>query len=181
MHAGDDRVRGYNETAPRLAIHESGIVEKPEPARPGERRKETPDPLEFSELVRSHRRLHFRTTQAAPDLVEDPVGEARLLTREKGMRDGSIFADRDPWRDIAPMYKLVGTCTEDRAKNGVEPRQRPFLCESRGDCRVETLHIGRHSANDIGKQRRIGLTVLVAVDLVVEPMSGKLADHRFRV
>jgi hypothetical protein len=51
MHSGDDRVRRYDETLPRGAVDEGGVVGQLEPTRPGERCEETPDALELPELV----------------------------------------------------------------------------------------------------------------------------------
>src|ERR1700732_3788432 len=76
MHSSDDRVRRYYETPPRGAVDEGGVIDEPEPARPCERRKETPDPLKFSELVCCHRPLHLGSAQCATQLVEDAAREA---------------------------------------------------------------------------------------------------------
>ena len=44
---------------------------------------------------------------------------------------------------------------------------------------VEPLLVGGDAANDVGEERRVGLGQLVAVDLLVEPIAGEFAHHRF--
>src|SRR5919108_2283384 len=50
-----------------------------------------------------------------------------------------------------------------------------------GDCRVELSPIRRYATHDIGEQCRIGLAILIAVDLVAKPVTTKLAHDCFRV
>ena len=108
MHSSDDRVRRYYETPPRGAVDEGGVIDEPEPARPCQRCKETPDSLKFSELVCCHRPLHLGRTQCATQLVEDAVREPRLFGGEKSVSNGRVFVDRDAWRNVAPMHELIG-------------------------------------------------------------------------
>src|ERR1700738_2315365 len=108
MHSRDDRVRRYYETPPRGAVDEGGVIDEPEPARPREWCKETPDSLKFSELVCCHRPLHLGRTQCATQLVEDAVREPRLFAGKKRVSNGRVFVDRDAWWNVAPMHELIG-------------------------------------------------------------------------
>src|SRR5947209_18459044 len=137
MHSSDDRVRRYDETPPRRAVHERSIVDQPQPARPCERREKTPDSLKFSELVCGHWPLHLGRTQGATQLIEDTVREPRLFAGEKSVSDGRVLVYRDAWRNLAPIHELVGASSQNRAQNRIKPRQRPLLGEHPGNRRLE--------------------------------------------
>src|SRR5690349_17511438 len=79
------------------------------------------------------------------------------------------------------MREFVSASSQYRAKNRIEPGQRPFVGEHLGDFCVEPGKVGCDPLNYIGEQCGICLAIPVAVDLMTEAMPGELTHDRFRI
>jgi len=113
-------------------------------------------------------------TEPAGDLVQHRIHHAGLVAIDKGMRDIDIFGHDHAAGHVLAVFEFVGTRTQYRAQNGVDPLQRPAFCKRIIDQRIELCLVAHHAGHDVAEERRLGGKVFVAFDLASEPMTLEL-------
>src|SRR5882757_7919663 len=110
------------------------------------------------------------------DLVEYRVDHAGLFGFDKGVRDIDIFGDDDAARHVLAVLQFIGARPQHRAQNRVDPLQRPALRQSVIDQGIEFGLVAHHAGHDVAEERGFGRQILVALDLVAEPVAFELGE-----
>src|SRR6185437_5050217 len=128
--------------------------------------------------IRSEAMVGIVLTQDARQAIEHAVHHSRLLAGEKGMRDVKIFADDDARRHVGAAEKLIGAGPQDGAQDRLQPLQRPLLAQRRREHAVDLALARRGAAHDVREEGAVGFAVILALDLLAEPVLDEFGDHR---
>jgi hypothetical protein len=111
--------------------------------------------------------------------VEHAVDHAAFLSPEKRAGDVDIFLDRRARGHVGPGADFVGAGAKDRPHQSLDALQRPALRQRGVDGAVDGDLIFEHAADDGAKERGVGGFILIALDLLADPVRLELGEHVF--
>ena len=109
--------------------------------------------------------------------IEHRVDHARRVVLEERLGDVDIFADHHARRHVRAVGQLEGAGAQDGAQRRVDAGQRPAGRQRAVDRRVERLLVAHDAGDNVAEEGGVGVAILVAVDLLAEPVGLELGDH----